>query len=330
MNWNLLGHEWAVDLLRRHVAGGRHRHAYLFTGPRGVGRRTLAMRFAQALNCTQPASPGEPCLECRNCQQLERMQHPDLAVVQAEQIGATLKVEQVRELQRSLALTPYQARYRIALLLRFEEAHASAANALLKTLEEPPPQVVLLLTAESAERLPPTIVSRCELLRLRPVPVDAVAAGLQDRWGLNSSDALQYAHLSGGRPGYALHLHQDQDAQLERKHWLAEHTRLLASSHVERFEFAEKAAKDKERLGRTLEIWLSLWRDVFLHASGASAPLVNLDAIDQITALSALCGLDTARGMVAALQRTLDMLERNVNTRLALEVLFLDLPKVTA
>src|SRR5512146_42884 len=129
MNWNMLGSEWAIQLLKSHVANQQLRHAYLITGPQGVGRRTLALRLAQAVNCRQPVSPGEPCGICSNCKRLEAMQHPDLTVVQADQEGGTLKVDQVRELQHSLALSPYEANYRIALLLRFEEAHPSAENA---------------------------------------------------------------------------------------------------------------------------------------------------------------------------------------------------------
>ena len=164
MNWGMLGHEWAVDLLRQHVAQGRARHAYLFTGPQGVGRRTLALRLAQALNCQAPPAPGDPCGTCSSCVHLQAMQHPDLAVVRAEQEGGTLKVDQVRELQHALALSPYEARFRVALLLRFEEAHISAANALLKTLEEPAPQVVLMLTATSPESLSTV----CALITLKP------------------------------------------------------------------------------------------------------------------------------------------------------------------
>src|SRR5512133_2192765 len=119
-NWNLVGHEWAVDMLKKHVANGTTRHAYLFSGPPGVGRRALALRFAQALTCPQPSAPGQPCRQCRSCQQVENQQHPDLTIVQSEQEGAMLKVDQVRELQRVIALAPFQSRYRIALLLRFQ------------------------------------------------------------------------------------------------------------------------------------------------------------------------------------------------------------------
>src|SRR5512138_2202202 len=125
-NWSLTGHRWAVDLLRRHVANGEARHAYLFAGPPGVGRRSLALRFAQALNCTDPPAPGEFCGKCRDCRQIQSMQHPDLAVVEAEAEGSMLKVNQVRAVQHALSLKPYQSKYRVALFLRFQEANANA------------------------------------------------------------------------------------------------------------------------------------------------------------------------------------------------------------
>ena len=327
MNWEMLGHEWAVDLLKEHIGRGEVRHAYLFTGPQGVGRRTLALRLAQALNCLQPPGLGEPCLKCRACKHIERMQHPDLLVVQAEQVGGTLKVDQVRELQYSLALHPYEARYRLALLLRFEEANPSAMNALLKTLEEPAPQVVLVLTAESAESLLPTIVSRCEVLRMRPVPLELVSQGLQERWGMPSAQAQLLAHISAGRPGYALRLGREPKRLEQRRLWLDDHARLLLATRVERFAYAEALSKDKDVVQELLSTWLSYWRDVLLKACGAATPLANQDRQEEIEALAEQVGFQVAHRTVSALQRTLDLLEQYVNLRLALEVLMLDLPR---
>ena len=328
MNWNLVGHEWAVDLLREHIAQGKMRHAYLFTGPRGVGRRTLAIRMAQALNCSRPPAPGEACGACRSCVQIEKMQHPDLAIVQAEQEGGVLKVDQVRELQHSLALHPMKRRYRVALLLRFEEANPSAMNALLKTLEEPGPQVVLLLTAESAESLLPTIVSRCEVLRLRPLPLAQTGLGLQKTWGLPAPDAELLAHISDGRPGFAVRLHQEPERMAQRQAWLSDQHRMLHASRVERFAYADQLWKDKEALRGEMLVWLSYWRDVTVKASGASAPISNLDRQAEIEQLAERLGRHTAHRSVSAIQRNLERLERNVNPRLVAEVLLLDLPKL--
>jgi len=242
----MIGHQWAINLLKVQVANNASRHAYLFTGPKGVGRRTMALRLAQALNCGNAPSPGEPCFECRTCTLIERMQHPDLAIVQSEREGRTLKVGQVRELQHEVSLTPYEAHYRVAILLRFEEASTSAANALLKTLEEPPPQVKIILTAESAERLLPTIVSRCEVLRLRPLAVKDVSLGLSSKMEIPIEQSKLFAHISGGRPGYALRLHNEPELLDKRNKWLDDLQRMISSNRVERFAYAENLIKDRK------------------------------------------------------------------------------------
>lgn len=328
MNWDMLGHEWAVNLLRGHVAQGNFRHAYLFTGPQGIGRRTLALRFAQALNCPSPLAPDEPCRTCRTCTQIESMQHPDLTIVQSERAGSVLKVDQVRDLLPSLSLAPYQARYRIALFLRFEEANQSASNALLKTLEEPPERVILVLTAESAESLLPTIVSRCEMLRLRSLNPETLSAGLQNRWGVPAEQARLLAHLSNGRTGYALSLYQSPERLEQRKIWLEEHHHLLSASRVERFVYADSLAKDKQRLLPTLEVWQSLWRDVFLRSSGSNVAISNLDWAEEIDTLASSIGSESAIRLVGFIQRILELLEKNINPRLATEVLMLELPHI--
>jgi DNA polymerase III subunit delta' len=328
MNWNMVGHDWAVRLLSEHIAKNRFRHAYLFTGPQGIGKRTLALNFFKALNCQAPPQPGQICNACPVCARIGRGEHPDLDLLHADQEGGTLRVDQIRALQRNLSLTPYEARFRMALLLRFEEANPSAANALLKTLEEPSPQVVLILTAESAERLLPTIVSRCEVVRLGPVPLQTVRENLHSRWGLSTEEANLLAHLSGGRIGYALKLHQESEKLEQRQSWLDELSRLLTSNRVARFAYVETLVKDKETARQVLQLWLSFWRDIMLRTSGASAPLINLDRAEEIEKISSGIDLHTAYRTVNALQRTITHLEGNVNPRLAAEVLVLDLPRL--
>jgi DNA polymerase III subunit delta' len=328
-NWNLLGHEWAVEMLKQHITRDSVRHAYLFTGPPGLGRRSLALRFAQALDCPNPYAPGEACGKCKTCQQIERMQYPDLAVIQAEKEGGTMKVEQIRTVRQSLSLKPYQGKYRLALFLRFQEANANAANALLKTLEEAPAHVILLLTADTAEQLLPTITSRCEILRLRPLSVEVVASYLLEH-GSEAETANLLAHISGGRPGYALRLLADEEALDFRQRRLAEMQDLLKSNRRERFAYAEKLTnrryEAKERFRETILLWLSFWRDVLLRTAGSETPLTNVDYSEAVEALANRLTMNDARNLVSDAEQAIDKLERNVNARLLAEVTLLDWP----
>ena len=300
MTWDISGHEWAARLLKQHIMSGEVRHAYLFTGPSGVGRRTLALQFAQALNRLQPPAPGEFCGQCRVCRQTAAMQHSDLTITQSEKEGGMLKVEAIREAQRSLSLLPYEAKYRVALLLRFHEANANAQNALLKTLEEAPKRVILLLTAELAESLLPTCFA------LRGAALASHAAGslqqvLEKRGVASAEDARLLAHLSSGRLGYALRLKDDPGRLEQRRASIDDLLNMLEANRRDRFTYAELIARDRDALRETYRVWLSFWRDLLLHCASPDLPLTNLDMQAEINSLAWKVDLATARAQVAAL-----------------------------
>ncbi len=328
MDWGIIGHEWAVSLLAEHVAQGRERHAYLFTGPQGVGRKTLAIRFAQALCCPEPVSPGQPCQTCSTCRRLEGLLHPDLSILQAENEGGVLRIDQVRDLQHSLSLAPYEARYRIALVLRFEEANAAASNAMLKTLEEPPGKVILLLTAKGAENLLPTIVSRCEVIKLRPLSIEQTSAGLQRLRGIPAETADKLAHISGGRPGYALRLYEQPELLEQRQLALEDLLKLLGSSRRDRFAFVATSLEQRIDVRNELQVWLTFWRDILITAAGLDDSITNLDYSSQVSKGAGEVGLEQAQFYVSSTENTIERIDRNVNQRQALEVLVMDYPRL--
>lgn len=328
MSWEILGHQWAVDLLKSHVANDRLRHAYLLTGPDGIGRRTLALRFAQALNCPEASEPGIPCGSCTTCRQIAAMEHPDLSLLQAEDPGGILKVDQVRDIQRSLNLSPYDAKYRVGLILDFEKANPNAANALLKTLEEPPPKVVLLLTAESAEGLLPTIVSRCEVIRLRPLPLKRVQRGLIEHWDIEQEHALFLAHISGGRPGYAIQLNNNTEMLEARSQSFDDLDRLLHAPLVDRMAYAQLISSSREDISSVLMGWSTLFRDVMLVTAGSHTPLTNIDLTERIHSYAKSLDLNHIHQYIKQLEDTMDMVKRYVNPRLATEILLMDLPNI--
>jgi DNA polymerase-3 subunit delta' len=327
MPWDLIGHEWAVSQLQRHIRTGEVRHAYLFTGPDGIGKRTLAEHFAQALACREPVEEAMACGRCRACRQVRAETHPDVHVVRRREGKSEVGIEQVRDLQRQLSLSPLEARRRVAVLVDFHEASDGASNALLKTLEEPAGEAVLLVTAWSAESVLPTIASRCEVLALRPVAPEAIEAGLVAA-GSNQEEARLLAGLAAGRPGWALAAKDSPPMLQARRQALEELRRLLPASRAERFAFAEKVHQDDEKVRAVLEVWLSLLRDVLIVAHGAEARIANLDRQQEVETLASGIGPDQARQAVLAVERTLAALGRYANQRLALETLMLDLPRL--
>jgi DNA polymerase-3 subunit delta' len=236
-------------------------------------------------------------------------------------------VDQIREARRTLVLKPYQSKYRVALFLRFQEANDNAANALLKTLEEAPSYAVLILTADNPEQLLPTIVSRCEVIRLRPLRVEEVQRELETR-GLEAGKAKLIAHISGGRFGYALSLLEDESLLVRREERLNDLQSLISASRVEKFAYADKLSRDKESMRQAILIWLSYWRDVMLRAAHAETPLANVDRNVEIEDLAQRLNLPIARRVVSGLEEVLEKMERNVNARLLAEVLLLDLPRL--
>jgi DNA polymerase-3 subunit delta' len=330
MNSSVLGHEWAIGLLQHQLASGQARHAYLFTGPQGVGKRTLALKFAQAINCTKSPEPGIACGKCLMCLHIEKMQQLDLSIVQADVKGAMIKVDQIRELQHKLSLSPYEARFRVALLLNFEAANANAQNALLKTLEEAPDKVILLITASSEEELLPTIVSRCEQIRLRPLPVPQLVKVLKEQYQIPEPQASQVAHLAGGRTGAALKMLEDpgeKDQHQEQVEMLFE---LLGCNLRQRFRKADSMtrasdqAQARTHLRGYIETWISVWRDALHLASGSETPLTNLAQQQEIKSLAENKPSAEILTHLRMLEESLVMLDQNVNPRLLLENILLD------
>lgn len=338
--WKTIGHDKAINILKRSIEQDRVSHAYLFVGPDQVGKGTLAMDFARAVNCVGP-DDERPCGGCEQCDRIDRDLHTDVKVINRE-TGETPKgrgrvligIDQMREIQRNASLTPFEGRYRVFVIDDAEYLSEEAANSLLKTLEEPPGQVILVLLASDLGAMLPTISSRCQKLELRSVSSEIISDVLQAQHGVDEMGATEVARLSEGRPGWAFGAVSNPGLLEGLNERLETIERLVGLGLEERFEYAARlagvAGRDRDAVRRELKEWLGWWRDVLLVKEGTEEYVTHLSRVEATRRLSqGLAREDVARAM-NAVEAAQEHLDRNVNPRLALEAMMLAMPRVAA
>jgi DNA polymerase-3 subunit delta' len=331
-DWNIVGHEHAIHTLRRALAAQRVRHAYLFTGPEHIGKALLAQRFAQTLLCTGGADPHDapqnPCNACLSCRKVMHGNHPDVHYISRSPDKQFILIEQVRELQGEASRKTLEGRRNIFIIQSMHEMNVQAANCLLKTLEEPEPDVVLLLTAPDPGLLLPTILSRVQQIPMQLLTTKQIKLALEERWQVEQEEAGLIAALAAGRMGWAVQAVEDEDMLADRQAQLETLAKLSTSGRVERFEVAQRLSTESEKLSGILELWLLWWRDIVLAANNCLDLIVNVDMQGLIQNQAIKIGAADSQRMVRAILGTIEALEQNVNARVALEVLMLDLPTV--
>lgn len=332
--WNIVGHEHIVDILRRTLAAQQVRHAYLFAGPPRIGKSLLARRLAQTLLCTggpdPHISPQEPCNTCLSCRKVLHGNHPDVHIVSKAADKQFIVIEQVRALQSDASRRTMEGRRNIFIIENAQDMNVQAANCILKTLEEPEPDVVLLLTVPDAGVLLPTILSRVQMLSMQLLTPQRIKQALIEQWEVEPEEATLVAALAAGRLGWAVQAVEDEDLLDERKAQLELLTKIPTIPTVQRFDFVQRQGTDSEKLRYMLELWLLWWRDMVLAANGCLDLTVNVDMRDLLKKQSSRIGTHEAERMVRAILQTQESLDQNVNARVALEVLMLDTPSIKA
>ena len=323
----------AIETLLRALVSGRLHHAYLFAGPDGVGKGLAAMALAQALLCTAPRDDGDGCGTCKGCARIADRHHPDLHVVERlphatrkGELEKTIKIAQVRELQRDLSFKAFEGDRRVVVLREAERMTANTANALLKTLEEPRAGTHFVLVSASPHLLLPTIISRCQRVRFAPLPRAVVARHLAEKADLEPADADLLAALAEGSIGKGLALAESPILE-HRAAFLAQVDDPDGLHRVpELIELAEKLARETEELPLYFHLLRTWYRDVLMVQTGMGPEvLVHRDLFEQARARAATV---SPRAVMARLERVNDVesaLARQANPRLSLETLLLGL-----
>ncbi len=315
------------------MAHGTVAHAYLFVGPEHIGKMTLALELASALNCEQ-ASP--PCKLCRVCQRIEEGKHPDVIVIdknsgrdakdrkKATEIG----IDTIKEmLQRGASLPPYEGRYKVFIIDNAELMSNEASNCLLKTLEEPPQHIVILLLTSEEKALLQTIVSRCQRFELKPVPTAEIEKRLTQEEGLDQGTVKLLARLSGGCLGWALTAVNDTGYLQSREQRLCEFSSLLTKNWDDRLSYIAQLPSDRSGAEQTIKLWLSWCRDVMLLKYNCDDAVTHLDKLNDIRIWANMLTVLEIKDFIDSLNKMLVYISFNANLHLLFEVLMLDMPR---
>jgi len=330
--WQIIGQGRAVSLLQQSLKAGRLAHAYLLVGPQHVGKMTLAIKLAQALNCE---AEEKPCLECTACKKIAAGIHADVRVVGLaqnadESESKVIGIDQIKDIQHAASLPPFEGKHKVFIVDGAELMSTEAANCLLKTLEEPEAKVTFILLTTNDRLLLPTVVSRCQRLELAPLPIKEEAEALAAGGKIAPERARLLAGLSHGCPGWALAASQDESALQHRNDEIDRIAGVLKDDITGRFDYAGQLAagftKDRGAVYETLERWRDYWRDLLLVKLGSETTVTNIDRKQELTDTAGSYNMTQLKDFIESIGRTADMLRQNVNTRLALEVLMLDIP----
>lgn len=382
---DIAGHDSPIRILKRAVYTGRLPHAYLFVGPPNVGKTTVAMELAKALNCEMLQAPPdtaavEPCGECRACRAIEKENYPDFMILRPttkledhtsekdddpddvrekqdlfiEMDDAMIRIDDIRDrLFPHVSLKRTSGRRKVYIICRVETMNNEAANAFLKTLEEPPPDTTFVLTATNTSELLPTIVSRCQVINFNPVRSEETMEFLQTMYPGESPERLQtLVSMSAGRIGWAQRLLQHPETLEIRGELLELCMRLASADYVdcnwagerlvdaaERWwlatndeELAEKALKaSRSRVLRVtmrdiIDILLTWLRDLLLvTCSSETGSLINIDHLDDLKAVAVGTKIARYRRACSYLHDLKSDLRGNANLQLVSEILALRL-----
>ncbi|MFC1993509.1 ATP-binding protein [Chloroflexota bacterium] len=334
--WQVIGQDRAVSLLQNSMERGTLAHAYLLAGPPHVGKMTLALNLAQAVNCDTEAPP---CGECASCQKIASGKHADVQIIGLASNGnsaetkpqAEIGIDQIREVQHSSSLPPFEGRYKVFIIDEAEHLSIEAANCLLKTLEEPVGNALFILLATSGSLLPDTVVSRCQQLELPPLASGEVEAALDSRWGIEVQKARLLARLCRGRLGWALSAAGDDSLLQQRAEKLDRLLEVISAGFDERFAYAAQLAaqfgQSRGAVHEVLDLWVVWWRDLLLIKTGCGDAITNVDLETRLVDQANGYSLAQIKAVIDSILAAGEQLEQNVNPQLVLEMVMLNIPK---
>ncbi|ABR46327.1 DNA polymerase III, delta prime subunit [Alkaliphilus metalliredigens QYMF] len=321
---NIVGQAHVIKLLKQSIKQNTVGHGYIFEGIEGLGKHLVAFELAKALCCT--GTGDQPCNQCNSCKKLSHQNHPDVIWITGE---GSIKINTIRDLQKDTQQKPYESRKKVYIIEKAEKMTVQAQNALLKTLEEPPSYVTLILLTANSHSLLPTITSRCQIIKFQPVPLDVIQAFLMLEKNVDLEKAKLMATLSNGVVGKALKLLEDPSFQNQREGLIQISKDLFKKDKVaalQKFSFFED---HKESIEEILELYLVWYRDLLVYRDTQNKVLMfNIDQVEEIISQSNRIDLKKISNIISIIENTKENVRRNVQFQLNIEVMLLNIQEV--
>lgn len=320
---NIYGHQKQIGMLQKAMAQQRVGHSYIFSGLNAIGKKTLAMAFTQTLNCENTTDRNDACDNCSSCRKMIHRNHPDIHVLETQ--AQFIRIDAIRNIQEQMTFKPLEGRRRIFIIDDADKMNEQASNALLKTLEEPSADNIIMLITARPYWLPQTILSRCRHVRVNPLPAETVAKFLIERKQMDPAKALLLASLSGGSIGQALEL--DSEDMIAFR---AELSRLLSAAGqndpLSLLTLASFLGQDKKEIKQGLKILNTYFRDALVYKETAQASMIiNADDLPAIASLACRLNGEEILQNIALVDKSKETLEMNVNKSLTLEAMAFNL-----
>ena len=321
INAKLIGQSSLLDRLNGIISGGRIAHAYLLKGPKGIGKTTIGKKFAKMILCSSKAK--RPCNICQSCIQFDTANHPDYKYV--EPMGQSIRIDQIRELRQDIAIKPYQGRYKIYLIDDSHIMTQQAQNALLKTLEEPPSFVVIILCTDNIHALLPTITSRCQSIPIRHLASRYIVEILKKR-NIDEDKARVYAQISAGIAGRAIDISMDEEFKTLREKTLDYIGDLFSKPDVQILKDIDLFISNRENIWTIMELLALFMRDVLVYSETLDNHLIiNTDKLSEIYRYSEEISREQIKGAIESIKAAQRMLKSNANFQLTIENMLLSI-----
>ena len=336
---SILGQDGPIRILTRLLKMGKMPHALVFTGIEGVGKRMTATALAMAANCSAAPDASDAasedgniqwaCGTCRSCRKIRSGNHPDILSVAPA--GPMIKIDQIRDLIQTLSLKPFEAKVRVVVIDQSHTMNPAAGNALLKVLEEPPDQTILILTSPQTTDLLPTIVSRCRQIRFNPLSQQHIQSLLEKNCKIESRQAAVAAAMAGG--SYTRAVDKSKAGWVQRRRWLIDCGGFDSCSKIkdmpvqQLLAYAEKLSKNKEAALASLDIITSWLRDLAVFRYRPES-VVNKDLENQIQTAAREKSSHDIFKMVAVVEQAKKDIQANLNLRLCLDMMMLKMAQI--